>query len=201
MANPLLLLEGSSITVGSNTYGLVYSRQSGIPWTVVNVAANGSQIEDLIAQEAATASNYVADAINVLAIEIGANDFAAIDNPTNDATFADLLAYCSRMRALDFKVCLWTILPRAGVPNFETNRGRYNPEIRAAVGDSIDAFIDGDQDALMGPVAQASDAEFYADGTHPTTLGTAHLARIAAPVFDSFGLGSAVGKRRFRIVF
>lgn len=199
------LASGSSAIVRRISYAANSAVISGTP---------GSN--SVVGREQQVAANFQAGALNLLSIFIGANNFQTSVTATNDAAMAALAAYCDRQRQRGFYVVVCTMTPQASPAanpaTFNTNRATYNPQYKALVGVSAHAFIDFGGDSLIGPDAAAADTSLYSDGLHETSLGKGHLARIAAPVFDTFVLAAtgaipldkgAFGydTRRFRIVF
>lgn len=216
-----LHIEGDSISAGNVWPSLYYGQSKGWTWLSNNYAVAGAAIQgnagnSLTGREAIVAANFQANTLNLLSVEIGANNFSSAVAATNDADMAALAAYCSRMRTRGFYVVVWTLLPRGTgstvFATFNANRATYNPQYRAMVGVNCHACIDIAADSIMGPDAAANDATLYqADGVHPTGgLGQGHMTRIAAPVLDSFrsaqggvtgGGAFGYGTRRFRIAF
>lgn len=218
MPNKLVVhVEGDSISQSAVWTGqLLRSSRAEGTFEIISNAIAGSRISgsapSLLAREATSLAKFRAGAMNVLMIEIGANDFSTSNSATNDAAIAALLAYCDRARMRGFYVCLFTLLPNTSGSTFENNRTTYNPQIRAAVGVNIHACIDIAADSIMGPQAAASDTALFSDSTHPTSVGHGHMARIAAPVLDTFARAATGGfpidkgafgydTRRFRIIF
>lgn len=219
ISNKIVLhFEGDSISANA-AYTYAYYRQSKWSWVTFNYAVAGATIQgnsgnSLTGREQTVGAAFIPNATNVLSVYIGANNFGTTTTATNDADMAALVAYCDRMRQRGFYVVVWTMSPQSSATHsiFLTNRATYNPQYRAMLGVNCHAIIDIEADSIMGPDAAGNDTSLYGDGLHPTTLGHGHLARIATPIFDSFGRaatgGLPVGKgafdfdtRRFRIVF
>jgi lysophospholipase L1-like esterase len=132
-------------------------------------------------------SNYAADIApiynplainNILEIAAGTND---IGGTTTDVQVEGYLqSYITAAHATGWKVIVATILPRNG---FTTTQNTYlanvNTWIRAG-SSGADAIADYAADPTMGNSASVTNTTYYADGTHPTTLGYGYLAPIEA---------------------
>jgi hypothetical protein len=118
------------------------------------------------------------------------NDY--VDFGSNQATFlAALASFLDGRRAVGFKVILCTPLPRTGAfagTNYNIKRAQERAAMLTWVGTHCDYLCDMGADPVMGPDAAASNTALYADGTHPTPIGSNNLALILAGVADRVGV-------------
>jgi lysophospholipase L1-like esterase len=204
----LLTVEGTSISVGGAYTQYYCSAFSPYTTTQQAFATNGASIATIggrIATVQAAFSNYQ---LNLLFIEIGANDFGSGNSVTNASQRAALMQYYTDMRTyaaangIALKIIGTTLLPHGtahgGSANYNAERNaNVNPMIRAAVGNEIDAVVDWAADPILGPDAAGNDTSIYGDAIHPTSLGRSHMTRVLAPVLNTF-LDNTTGRRRLR---
>ena len=111
---------------------------------------------------------------NILSVLIGVNDWSGIQ-PTQYV--ANIKGYCLARRSVGYKILVCTELPAAGDnhPGWLTNRATINTLLR---GDNsfYDTLCDLGADPTMGVDSACSNATYYGDGVHPTTLGATILS-------------------------
>jgi lysophospholipase L1-like esterase len=214
-------MEGTSLTFPTDNYLFIYANKMVFnrgSWLTFNYGTNGATAADIAARGNTVRKNFVPNAHNLLVAEYGGNNFHTTNTADNDAVIATWAAYCDEMRRSGFYVVSAGLLPQGtNATNdpviFNANRATYVPQMRALVGVNMHAWIDWPSDPIMGQDASANDTKYFlADSTHPTGTGTSHMARIAAPVLDSFFQAADGGiptrpapfgkeTRRMRLVF
>lgn len=182
-----IVVDGTSIDEGAgSTYFESWPRRmipllSGSP-EVYNVAIMGGTFASQTSALVQWSSIYASTApYNYLIVgTLGTNDLAA--SSTAAETYTALQAYLAIVRAAGWRVILGTIPPRTNLTGSkETERQAYNTLLRAnyrvlgCVG-----VIDFAADVTFGAPGANLDTTLYSDGTHPTDLGYAYMAQIAA---------------------
>ena len=110
---------------------------------------------------------------SVLVIFAGTNDVALSGTP-GATVYSTLASYCNARRAVGWKVCVVTMLPRTGT---NTERATYNSLIRANWPSFADALADVGGDATIGQDGQNTNTTYYnADAIHPNSACHAILA-------------------------
>lgn len=197
-----LVLEGDSITQG--VFDVVPALSSGavltepgtgrIPagWRVINKAASGNRVSHLVAKRDASngwATQALAGGRNVMAFEIGRNDWAA---QTATSHYANVVAYLNTattgvlQRGWEVRVMVNIATGSSLMPQTQAYRAmlrdpQFLLDCNAGPGQTYDGrvqvistdLIEDQAQTVFQSTADAQDSTYYAsDGTHPTVLGT-----------------------------
>lgn len=194
-ARPLIVFDGDSMTAGSGVFrGATYPALTadGIIGAKVHKFGVAGQNVALMLADAATQIDPLVDPtrLNVLCLLGGTND---LNNGAASAetVYTRIVTYCQARRAAGFKVIVGTVLPRdpAGSGEaFEADRQSVNTSIRANWATFADALADVGADILIGSVGAFSNMAYFADGTHPTSLGCEIIASYYRAALESFGV-------------
>jgi lysophospholipase L1-like esterase len=190
--------DGDSIT-GSYAYSYPYATVAALsPKTYLAKRANTSlfltNLENRLTSLTALIPPSKAGKKFVYSVLIGANDATTI--------IADPVAYGNRLasylddvRAAGFdEIIVGTVLPRVETLNvlvqwtaFNTARATLNAIIRTWVGTHADAIMDFAADPVVGVDSACTNATYYADGLHPTSLThNTYLAPISTAAVQAF---------------
>lgn len=195
MAPRVYVAVGDSITDSTLTGGAYPEMYSSVAVPSVdktNLGSSGTKLQDWISFVTPDI-HYVAGKPNFLSI-LGGNDNSHDYNNysgSQSAYLTALAAYMDARRAVGFKVIACTSLPRVGLfagTNFNVKRMQERAVILGWVGTHCDYICDFATDPIMGPDAAASNTSLYADGTHPTSIGSAYLATSFGIVADKIGV-------------
>lgn len=193
------VMDGTSISNGGLSWGL-YMNVADAAWdTITYLATNGATVATILGRAATVDAAFVAAALNVLCVEVGANDYSGGVQATDEATLETLMVYCDARKAVGFKVYLTTLLPQSTAThvNFNAARAYLNPIMRNAVGTRIDGVIDWAADPIMGTALAGNDTILYSDGIHPTTKGQALLSMVTRKTLNSL---VSPTQRKFRLL-
>ena len=182
----VVVFDGDSITEGyQSTFLWNRARQSQAQFSKPARVFNKGYFGDTMAHRY---SNYAGDIAplysstaknNILEIFAGTNDNDGT-NTSCTAIYGNMTSYVAAAHATGWKVIVGTMLPRNGWSgNQITEQGACNTLIRANSA-GADAIADYAADATMGVQANTTNTAYYADGTHPTSLGYGYLAIIEA---------------------
>jgi lysophospholipase L1-like esterase len=200
MGNRLITFEGTSIDVGGNSLQNYVAYYSQVPTTMQSPATAGASISDWQARIATTQASLHATDLNILVLGGPANNFG--NTGTQAAELASYLSYVASMKSYGtssgkkLKIVASTMLPQTNA-TFNAYRPTFATAIKARLGNDIDAVIDYGIDGVFGPNATGANTLYFGDGIHPTVKGQANMARVSAPVLDTF-LNVTTGVRRFR---
>lgn len=182
----LVCFEGDSLTARTDNFVCYpFQLMADHPGRYVNVAVAGQLVyTDIINDGAVTDSYQVTDGQNILCFLGGANDIA--NSRTAEQTETAIQTYCTARRAAGWKVILLTLLPRTGALN-ETHTAVAAWE-RANWATFADALVDI---ALDPKLDDPTDADYYDDGVHCTTLGYGAIADAVAIELEKLYFGGA----------
>lgn len=194
-----LVFQGNSITAGFNSgatpYWDVASTTLGISrFDNFNYGVSGFTDADLsfIATTLAPSSynSSLASNKNIAVCWEGTNSLG--NNKTIAQTKIDIQAFCQKWRSAGFKVVTGTILDRntnfsAGqtIAGFQAAAADVNTWLRANYTTFADALADPASDTLLGSAGAASNATYFADGTHPTQAGHTLIGGYFATAINS----------------
>ena len=155
-----------------------------------NRAVSGSVLSDLVSRLSAVAGDYSDTSINILMMQIGANDLVpaelAASHGNSVTQWRDNVAiFLTNVKAarLGWLIGLTTLNPR-DVTGFNTNRNIANPLIRAFEGSLCHFILDFAAHATYGVDGAAFNTNYYSDGTHPTDLVQQSMADTTLPIVD-----------------
>lgn len=190
-----LLAEGDSITIGSvgttlltyaNTYPAIAS--PGLS-TFNNTAVSGSQISDVVSRRTADNALKSGTYLNVMSLDIGANDLNVFSAATFLTNFA---AACDTIRADGWTLVLSTVLHRGSYPGtdpaFNSRVDTANATIRTWVGTHCDALVDWET-TIMGITVNSFDTALFPDGLHPSALGHSYMLPAYSAVVNGISVG------------
>lgn len=176
----VVVCEGDSIFEAKSYAGMV-----GVPTRLVSTVPSGTYVgctansgstitSALIGLGLSARASIVNEGLlfpasnHILAVEIGTNDLSS-GNPETYLT--NLKAYTLAAKNAGWKVVIGTILPST-IVGFNAKRNTANAEITnpANLGVYWDTVADQASDPTIGGDAAASNATYYPEGTHPSSV-------------------------------
>ncbi len=182
--NANLIFDGDSITEGATA-----SQFDSYPRQLSESLSNGANVYQVgISGGTTTTQNvgrskwqskiYNASApCNIITYAIGTNDIGV--GTSVQTIYDNIVDYINEVTTVGYEIVLCTVLPRTsftGTPK-EADRLQLNQLLRDNWVDlGCIGFVDYDNEGTMGKTAFTSNLAYYADGTHPTTLGYSLMA-------------------------
>lgn len=187
--------DGDSITAGYNPASLLrtYPRQA-LPMLNRQLRQHNIGVfgQTLTSQQSNFATIFLPAydpglRVFIVSVAEGTNDIAGAI--TGQTLWNTAVTYYAQIKSLgaNVKLIACTLLPRAGLGGAQAEMDTYNALVRAgwqAAG--ADALCDFNADPVMGAAGVTSNTALYADGTHPTDVGLAYMAKDIAAVVNLF---------------
>ena len=190
---PRIVAVGNSHTVGQGatspyTSLITYPTWNGQAFTVTNIGVNGRSLQDMTRLAYSNLNPAFANegGLNIAVVWGGINDIAA-DGATPATTYSYLRAFCSRLRALGWRVIVCTLASRHTV---DTERATCNGYTRANWPLFADALVDLGANANIGAAgAYANTTYFQGDQSHLTDAGLTIVAGLVQTALTTLAQG------------
>jgi lysophospholipase L1-like esterase len=166
-----VVFEGDSMSIPVDTSYATLNMRTVLKQGRV-FATSGAVTSDWVARAAQVDALYKASRRRNILSVFGANDL--INGFTPAQYVARLKSYCLARKATGWTVILMTVLPRT-FAGFNADRNTANALILAD-NSFYDYLVRLDLDATIGQDANASNATYYPDGTHPSPAGHVIIA-------------------------
>lgn len=205
MGNRLITLEGTSIDVSGAWLNSYVGAFSKVPTTMQIFGTNGATISTWDGRKATVQAALHPTDLNVLVIGGPANNFG--NAPTQATELAAYMQYLTDMKnyatssGKKLRIVGCSLLPRSiagNGPTVNAYRATFATALNGQLGLLLDAVVNYQIDAILGPNAAGDDTTLFGDGLHPTSLGQGHMARVCSPILDTF-INVTTGVRRFRV--
>lgn len=199
-----IICDGNSLTFGNgSTAGHDYPTVVGTLVTgavITNKGVGGQTTAAMIADASTDIDPLFAAAAWVVCWE-GTNDL--FFGASAATAYSNLFSYCTSRRAVGFKVCIVTLLPRsdASTPgSFESDRQTVNTSLRMNRLSFADCIADVGGDPRIGDAGDQDDLTYY-DGSHVhlNNAGYVIVATSVANAINSVLNASGVSRARMQL--
>jgi hypothetical protein len=206
MPNRVIIMEGTSYGMGGYptlptlpTGWVIYANILGLssPTTMgtnfsTGAATVSGPTNSYRSRMSLVQAAYVPGTLNILSVEGHAN------SPVDAGGLADILDYCNTMRNFGFVVVASTAMPAGYPPGLGSNRqALFNPGLRAAVGNQIDAVCDWGADPIIGVDNAVLNPYLYVgDYVHPKGYSWVYMGNIMWRTLNTLNVS---GSRNLRL--